>query len=234
MISEAIILAGGFGTRLKGAIKDIPKSMAPINNKPFLEYILRYLVQQNINHIILSVGYKHEIISNYFGDSFKSASIKYAIEDEPLGTGGGIFNAMNYLKNDEAIIINGDTYFDVNLFDFYHFHITYCSELTLALKKMKNFERYGSISLNNYRITSFQEKNFVEDGYINGGIYVCDKNTLYEKIKKEKFSFEKDFMEKYIDDLNIMGFTSNNYFIDIGIPEDYERAQIELPKYYSV
>ncbi|MBW8048961.1 MAG: NTP transferase domain-containing protein [Cytophagales bacterium] len=228
MINEAIILAGGFGTRLKNIIQDIPKPMAPINDKPFLEYLFNYLIKYNINHVILSVGYRHEVISKYFGDEYKTLQIKYALEDKPLGTGGGIVNAMHYLKDDEAFIINGDTFFNINLDNFYHFHQSHKSELTIALKKMKKFDRYATVTMNNYEISNFHEKKYVDEGYINGGIYACNKNTIFQKINAEKFSFEKDFMEKFVSELKIYGFISDEYFIDIGIPEDYEKAQLDL------
>ncbi len=231
MITEAIILAGGFGTRLQGVIKDIPKPMAPINKKPFLEYLFNYLLQFKVNHVILSVGFKHEIISDYFNTKYKSIHIEYAIEKEPLGTGGGITNAMKYLKNDIALIINGDTFFNIDLNSFYHFHYSNNAELTIALKKLKHFDRYGTVILNKNKIIDFHEKKYVEEGYINGGIYICSKNTIQSKIQKEKSSFEKDFMEKYIHELNIYGYPSEDYFIDIGIPEDYDKAQKELIKF---
>lgn len=232
MISEVIVLAGGFGTRLKGVIKDIPKPMAPINNKPFLEYLLNYLVQFNISRVILSVGYKHKLIQNYFHNKYKNIDIEYAIENEPLGTGGGIFNAMQYITIDKIIIINGDTFFNINLFDFYDFHTSLKSDLTIALKKMYKFDRYGTVKMQNHRIIDFQEKQYTNTGFINGGIYACNKKLFHNKIKQPKFSFEKDFMEKYVKKMNIIGFKSEDYFIDIGVPADYERAQNELINIY--
>ena len=231
MISEIIILAGGFGTRLQGVIKDIPKPMAPINNKPFLEYLLNYLSRYNISRVILSVGYKYELIQDYFKTKHKDIEIEYAIEYEPLGTGGGIMNAMQYLNSDEVIIINGDTFFNINLFDFYDFHISLKSDLTIALKKMYKFDRYGAINIQNHRVIDFQEKKFINSGYINGGIYACNQTIFNNKAELPKFSFEKDFMEKYINEIFINGFTSEDYFIDIGIPQDYERAKSELIKF---
>lgn len=234
MIHEAIILAGGFGTRLKNVVKDVPKPMAPINDKPFLEYLFKYLIKYNIQTVILSVGYKHEIISNYYSNSYYTLKLKYAIEDNPLGTGGGIVNALNYVNNNEVFIINGDTFFNVNLNDMCQFHKSNNSSITISLKEMKEFSRYGTVELIRNRIITFNEKKFMKAGYINGGIYIFKKNILLEPKKEmlQKFSFEKDFLEKNVNKLYISGYISDSYFIDIGIPEDYEKACIELPEFF--
>ncbi len=111
MIREAIILAGGFGKRLKAVVNDVPKPMAIINKRPFLEYLLSYLDFWGVNHLVLSVGYQKQMIMNHFGKSFKGIDIDYAVEDEPLGTGGAVKNAMTFIKGNHTFVLNGDTFF---------------------------------------------------------------------------------------------------------------------------
>jgi len=228
---EAVILAGGLGTRLKLVISDMPKPMAPIGNKPFLEYILHYLEKQGISRVILSVGYKHEAIEKYFGNKFYSVSVSYSIEDEPLGTGGGLKKAFEKVTEDNIFILNGDTFFNVDLHQLARIHISMDSDLTLALKPMKNFDRYGVVITDRHRVTGFAEKQYHEFGNINGGVYMA-KAILFEGYPlSERFSFETDFMEKYIDRLNVNACISDNYFVDIGIPKDYNNAQNDLMRF---
>ena len=223
-MKEAIVLAGGFGTRLKSVVSDVPKPMAPINNKPFLEYILNYLQKNEINRVILSVGYKWEIIKNYFGDRFKNIELVYSIEDKPLGTGGAIKKALDLVKNKEIFVLNGDTFFDIKLQSME----LEDSKILIALKKMINVNRYGAVKIddNNY-ITSFVEKQFFKECFINGGIYLLKENIFDGFDLDEKFSFE-DFLSKNFKKLKAKGSVFNDYFIDIGIPKDYKRVQEDL------
>jgi len=229
MIEEAIILAGGLGTRLRGVIKDIPKPMADINGKPFLEYLLFYLNRQGLKKIVLSVGYKYNIIKDYFGDFFLNTELLYSIEDEPLKTGGAILKALNFVNGKDVFILNGDTLFKINLYQFYEFHSTKDSKLTISLKPTEHPDRYGIVDINNsYRIMAFFEKGQKEKGLINGGIYLLNKEFFLNFDLPDKFSFEKDFLEKCYKDYEFYGFPSDSYFIDIGIPEDYERAKRDI------
>lgn len=225
---EAIILAGGKGTRLKSVIQDIPKPMAPIDGEPFLKYILKYLQKNNIERVILSVGYKWNVIQEYFGDKFENIEIVYSIEDEPLGTGGAIKKAMAKVVNRQVFIINGDTFFNVDL---EALTLKDDSKLILSLKEMRNFDRYGCVESNNENfVLSFTEKKYKKTGNINGGIYLASKNIFDDYNLEEKFSFEK-FMEDNFQKLKITIKVFENYFIDIGIPEDYTKAQNEIRKY---
>ncbi len=228
---EAIVLAGGFGTRLQSVVSDVPKPMAEVQQKPFLEHILLYLKQKGISRVILSVGYMHEIIQHYFNHAFAGMAIDYVIEDTPLGTGGAIVKALPCLQQEQVFIINGDTFFDVNLETLLAHHIRHRSDLTLSLKPMENFDRYGRVEVdNNLKVIDFKEKEFSVQGYINGGIYILNKNIFTPFKLTKQFSFEA-FMQENINDLNIYATIFDNYFIDIGIPEDYQRAQTELVKY---
>jgi D-glycero-alpha-D-manno-heptose 1-phosphate guanylyltransferase len=222
---EAIILAGGFGTRLQSIVNDVPKPMALVCNKPFLEYILSYLSKNGITRVILSVGYKWEIIKKYFGNSFKDTKLIYSIEEEPLGTGGAIKKALTVCKENDIFIINGDTFFDINL---KNLELKDHSRIQLSLKPMNNFDRYGCVETDAKGfVTTFTEKSFIKNGNINGGIYLISKNIFDEFSLEEKFSFEK-FIQTNFKQLNISTKIFNNYFIDIGIPEDYQKAQIDF------
>jgi D-glycero-alpha-D-manno-heptose 1-phosphate guanylyltransferase len=230
----AIVLAGGLGTRLRSVITDMPKPMAPVNGKPFLHYIFLYLQKQGVTDVVLSVGYKHELIQDFFGEKYAGINIRYSIEQEPLGTGGGIAQAMAMTGSD-AFVLNGDTFFDVDLSDLYAFYQKTNAGIALALKRMHHFDRYGTVEIGNQnRVLQFHEKQFRHEGLINGGIYVISKGlfsmaeALGETPLPDRFSFEKDILEKHLIPLHFHGLEFQGYFIDIGIPEDYNKAQEDL------
>lgn len=230
MINEAIVLAGGLGTRIRSVIGDIPKPMADINGKPFLEYILIYLLKNGIKKVILSVGYRHELIINYFGNHFKNIEIFYCIEEKPLGTGGAIKKSLNYVNSKDVLMINGDTFFPIVLSDFYKHHKESNADISIALKEIKESDRYGSVKIDaNNKIIGFQEKELkVNRALINGGVYLINKDIFCNLTLPNEFSFERDFLEKYFNIYQFYGFVYNAYFIDIGIPQDYDRAKKEF------
>lgn len=222
---ECIVLAGGLGTRLQGVIGAYPKCMAPVNGKPFLAYLFDYLEQQKCTRAILSLGYKHRIVTDWLEDQFLGFEVDCVIEDEPLGTGGGILACMDVAETDDVAVVNGDTLFKVDLAKQLAFHKRNDSLTTLALKKMHQFDRYGTVNIgDNGLITSFEDKRYREDGLINGGAYFINREGFLAKKLPEKFSFEKDYLEKFIPEKKFYGFESDAYFIDIGIPEDYTKA----------
>ena len=227
MLKEAIILAGGFGTRLQSVVNDVPKPMAPINHEPFLNYVFDYLKHYHIEHVVLSTGYLADKITDYYKNQFNGISISYTKEMNPLGTGGGIRLAMEQCTKKDILVLNGDSFFDVNLNRYYNQHTSFHSDCSLALRKVNNAARYGTIKLGNGFIKSFKEKDNIEQpGLINGGVYILNRELYLGKtIANEAFSIEKDFFEKRINELNLLGFEYDGYFIDIGIPEDYKKAQ---------
>ncbi|NPU88325.1 MAG: NTP transferase domain-containing protein [Fervidobacterium sp.] len=233
MINEAVILAGGLGTRLRSVVSTKPKPMADINGRPFLEYVLHYLEKQGITKVVLAVGYMYETIVNHFSRTYKGLEVSYSIEEEPLGTGGALRKALTYTDSTNLYVLNGDTLFMVDLKKMRDFHVSKNSVLTVALKRIEKSNRYGSVTINEgQKIVSFQEKSSSSTTQlINGGVYLLSRN-IFEKVElPEKFSFEKDFLERYYDQLDFYGFVSEGYFIDIGVPEDYERAQQELSRF---
>lgn len=226
---EAIVLAGGFGTRLRHIISDVPKPMSSVCGKPFLVYLLEYLKANGIMRVIIAVGYMSNIIRSYFGDAFGDIQIIYSEENKPLFTGGAIKQALTLCSEENVFVINGDTYFDVPLqkmnalFDKKH------AQLSIAVKPMQNFDRYGTVSFDSSSIiTGFEEKQYKESGFINGGIYLIRKDLLDEY--PAVFSFEREVMEIRVAELNMTAFICDGYFIDIGIPEDYFKAQDNFAK----
>ena len=229
MIKEAIILAGGFGTRLRDAIPDLPKCMAPVNGRPFLFYVINYLRSQGIEKFIFSLGYKHEIIEAYLNAEFPTLDFQCLIEKEPLGTGGAILASCYKTSEQTVLVLNGDTIFKVDLEKAFANHVEHDSDCTLLLKPMDDFDRYGVVELNeDDSIKSFKEKKFYKNGLINGGVYILNTEQFLAEELPGKFSFERDYLEKYFATRKIYGSVQDEYFIDIGIPEDYFRVQQEL------
>jgi D-glycero-alpha-D-manno-heptose 1-phosphate guanylyltransferase len=229
MKREAIILAGGFGTRLKSVVSDVPKPMALIGDIPFLSYLLEELHNYNFTKVIIAAGYKSEVIESHYGSFFKNIKLVYSIEKEPLGTGGAIFEASSMIGSDHFFVLNGDTFFKIDFSRMEENFIKSKSGLSVALKAMVNFDRYGTVTTGEDRITSFNEKEFCKKGLINGGIYLINKSWFIKRVENKVFSFEKDILEKHVAEDEITYYKSDGYFIDIGIPEDYSKAAKELP-----
>jgi len=226
---EAIVLAGGLGTRLRGVIGEIPKCMAPVDGKPFLQYQLEWLSRFDIDHVVLSVGYLREQVMDFDKAHEWPFKISWAVEKEPLGTGGGIRLALSKCKGKQAFVLNGDTFYDVDLSTM---HFT--APVTLALKPMRDFDRYGAVDWDGDLVNAFREKKYCAEGLINGGVYAIDRSQLDMSLFPKTFSFERDVLEPLTDYGLVAGEVQDGYFIDIGIPEDYARAQRELPEIQAV
>ena len=228
-IKEAIILAGGLGTRLRSAVADVPKCIAPVAGRPFLFYVINYWRSQGIEKFIFSLGYKHEVIEEYLQQQFSTLSYQTTIEQEPLGTGGAIQLACRQATEENVLVANGDTLFKINLAQLFSFHQVHNSACTLALKPMQNFDRYGVVELNeNGIVKAFKEKMYYSSGLINGGAYILNVQPFLKESFADKFSFEKDYLEKKLTSHKISGLIQQGYFIDIGIPEDFQQAQLDL------
>lgn len=229
---EVIILAGGLGTRLRSVVSEVPKCMAPVGGKPFLWYLLKYLSAYDVQKVILSVGYLKEVIYQWIEENKDSFPFEFifAIEDQPLGTGGGIKLALSKAKGDNVYVLNGDTFFDVDLRELLTRHAQSISPITMALKPMCDFDRYGSVILNDNKIEQFKEKCFCKKGLINGGVYLVRRNAQLFEGLPQKFSFETAVLEAHCKKGKLQGVVQDGYFIDIGIPNDYQRANVELPR----
>lgn len=226
---QAIILVGGFGTRLRTLVPDLPKPMAPVCDKPFLAHLLQYLKRQGITRIIFSVHYLKETIQSYFQHHYLDLEIAYAEEETPLGTGGAIINALAHCDTNKSVfVLNGDTFLKLDYRAMYQQHLAMKSQLTMALTQVADCSRYGKVLVENNKVCGFTEKGEQGAGYINAGVYLLNSNLFAEFSLPAQFSFEKDFLLTHCQQINPHAFMASDYFIDIGIPEDFLRAQQEL------
>ncbi len=225
----AIILAGGLGTRLQSVVPDLPKCMATVAGKPFISFVIQYLRMQGIQKFIFSLGYRHEVIQNYLEKEYPTLQYEVVIEKEPLGTGGAIKAALEKATSNEVLIANGDTLFKINAAQLSATHLEKGAACTVALKPMQDFDRYGVVAINERnQISSFKEKQPYTKGLINGGIYLVNKAAFLNRDLPQIFSFEKDYLEKFVSEGFFYGSVQDGYFIDIGIPQDYQKAQSDL------
>ena len=221
---EAIVLAGGFGTRLAGVVRDVPKPMAPVAGRPFLEYVLDDLIRQGVDRAVLAVGYKKEAITEHFRDIYRGCAILYSEEETPLLTGGAIRQALSLCREERAFVVNGDTFFQVDLAGLRAFSQKRPGQTVIAVREMRDFSRYGAVEFEgDGLVTAMTEKTFRAHGYINGGIYDIPRRALEEY--PERFSLENDCFPKLLAAGHLSCFPSRGAFIDIGVPEDYQRAQ---------
>jgi len=225
MIREAIILAGGMGTRLRDAVPGIPKCLAPVAGRPFLFYVINYLRRQGVERFVFSLGYLHDKIEAYLQAEFSTLRYVTVVETEPLGTGGAIQLACTKIEGHQAIVANGDTLYNASLAPAALFHERQLAECTLLLKPMQDFDRYGVVETDaDHRVISFLEKKQYAQGTINGGLYLLHTGKFLDEEFPDKFSFEKNYLEAMISSRRIYGLVDDGYFIDIGIPGDFEKA----------
>lgn len=228
-ITTAVILAGGLGTRLRSVVPDLPKPMAPIEGKPFLEYQMDYWIAQGIRRFVLSIGYRHEAISAHFGSSYQAAHIDYVVEAEPLGTGGGLLLAAQEIQAGEPfLLLNGDTYFSVGLSmltDFFHQND---ADWCFALFRAQEVGRYMGLDIDaDGRIASFDGDMRQAGRLANGGVYCVNPRALRQLASQpgDRVSLEDGiFREALSSGQRMFGREFTGTFIDIGVPADYRRA----------
>lgn len=225
---EAIILAGGLGTRLQSRLAGVPKAMAPVAGKPFLQILLDRLVDADCNSVILSVGHLRDAIVNSFGTCYRGVPISYAVEKSPLGTGGAIRLALAQGTENTILVLNGDTYLDVDYAQLCQAHDAAGRPMTMAIVPVENVSRYGGVILERDRIAGFIEKGRNGPGWINAGTYALDRAFPWPENLSDSFSFESDVLVPHLEALNPAAFPCPGYFLDIGVPEDFDRAQTEL------
>ena len=241
---EAVVLAGGLGTRLGKTVVGLPKSLAPIGEQPFLSYLLGWLRSEGITEVILAVGHRRRaIVQHYARHKPDGIRLRYSIENKPLGTGGALRNVRALLRCEEFFVLNGDSIFDVNLQRMLAFHRRHRSKATLALANPPEAGRYGSFLLNAQgRIRAFVEKQATSEPnagggpdlsrWISGGLYIMNKAIFRHMPRRQELSLEKEVFPRLIGG-PFYGFPSKGYFIDIGVPEDYQRAQSELTERFT-
>ena len=233
---EAILLCGGLGTRLRSVVSDRPKPMADIAGKPFLHYLVKMLSESGVRHLIFALGYMGEQIEAYFqsGEDY-GLSISYSYEDSPLGTGGAIRNALSKVSGENVLVLNADTYFRTDYESLLREQLKNKAAMTIASRKIEDISRYGAILKDESgRILRWNEKMSSDQaeapcpGEINGGIYVMQK-SLIEKIPEGKQSLENDCIPAWLKDgVYLQAISSDGYFMDIGIPEDYAQFKEDV------
>lgn len=227
---EAIILAGGHGTRLRSLVSGMPKPMAPVAGKPFLEIVLNHLLGKGIRRTILSVGYLYEVIESYFGDNFHAMKIDYARETVPLGTGGALRFAMQQCRDSVTLVLNGDTFLDFNINSALNEWREHRAPMIIGVQT-QDTTRYGRLLVEGQRITGFLEKGESGPGIINAGSYIFPTDIFSGHDLPEAFSLEQDFLTHEVAKKTFRLVSTNGPFIDIGVPEDYLLAQKYLLHY---
>jgi D-glycero-alpha-D-manno-heptose 1-phosphate guanylyltransferase len=237
---SAVVLAGGLGTRLRTAYDGGPKSMAPVAGRPFLDYLLTWLGAKGITNVVLCVGYRRSQIQRFVGRGRKwGLRVQYSVEFQPLGTAGALKNAEPFIDRTNIIVINGDTFLDVDLNEMIRLHRMRGAVVTLAAVRAADTSRYGTIHLHtNGRIKKFFEKrentstlsSRETNGLINGGVYVFENALLSMIPRTRPSSFENSILPLLVAGKRAYGYVTDSYFIDIGLPTDFRRAQRELPR----
>jgi len=228
-VTEAIVLAGGMGTRLRAAVADLPKPMAPVAGRPFLCYILDQLAEQGIERVILSVGYLWQSIHAYFGASYAGIALDYSVEEQPLGTGGALSAALLRAETSRVLSMNGDSWLG---FDYSSLAALEANgepfALALALRRLEDASRYGRVEMDGRCVRRFHAAGAPGPGLVNAGVYLLARDIFSTRNVPAHFSFEA-FVEKQIDDLRPLGVIADGHFIDIGIPSSFELAQTVMP-----
>jgi len=227
----AIVLAGGLGTRLRTVVSDLPKPMATVAGKPFLWWLLNYLQAQGVEQTYLSVGYKREAIVEYFGTQLSRMRLGYVPEEYPLGTGGAIFNALEYADIDSALVLNGDTLAILDIHQLVRDAQEEQADIAMAVTPITDIARYGAVQINpvDNRVIGFTDKGIAGPGYINAGVYTVKRDLFARFNLAGTFSFEHDLIKAHLGEMQVVAFDCVSSFIDIGIPDDYARAQTEVP-----
>jgi D-glycero-alpha-D-manno-heptose 1-phosphate guanylyltransferase len=226
---KAVILSGGLGSRLRERVPDMPKPMAPVGGRPFLEYILDRLITGGVREIILSVGYRAGVIMAHFGNGYRGAVVSYAIETEPLGTGGAIAHALSKEGNDPVLVLNGDTLLNIDYDELIRWYAMVPTQVAMVLKEVPDVAGYGSVLVSGELVSGFLEKGNTGSGLINAGVYVVQPSVFETFGLSGKFSFETDLLQRHAEVLSPRAFLTDAYFLDIGVPNDYDQAQQELP-----
>jgi D-glycero-alpha-D-manno-heptose 1-phosphate guanylyltransferase len=220
---EAVVLAGGLGTRLRAAVADVPKPMAPVGGRPFLELLLDYWIEQGVRRAVLAVGYMHETIRQHFGSHYGGCELAYSIEDQPLGTGGALLQSLNLVSERTLLVLNGDTYFAIPLEELQQFHRLSKADLTMSLFRSDN-PRYTGVALDaEGRVTSLSARS----GMANGGVFLFEREALPLHPAVARCSLETDLLGNFQG--AIFGRVFDAPFIDIGLPDDWRAAANVIP-----
>ena len=222
---QAIVLAGGLGTRLRSVVADLPKPMAPVAGRPFLAWILDRLAQAGFDRAVLAVGYRHEVIEQHFGQTYRGVALHYSVEAQPLGTGGALRLAADYVGRWPVFVLNGDTFLDLDYRAMLAAHVKGGKQMSMAVCRVPDAGRYGALDLLGGHVRGFLEKGRAGPGFINAGTYLLSQAVLERIPRGEPFSFEQQLLVPEVGVIRPAAFATAGLFIDIGVPEDYARAQ---------
>jgi D-glycero-alpha-D-manno-heptose 1-phosphate guanylyltransferase len=200
-----------------------------VGGRPFVHYVLESLIHAGCDHVIVAASYKWELLRDHLGTSYKNCALSWSIEPKPLGTGGGIRRAFQLFDLAAAFVLNADTLFRVNLQALEAQHLASGAAVTIALREVPDVARFGEVVIDEgRRIVVFSEKGRHGRGLINGGIYLIDGRVWLGPQPLEAFSFERDFLQRRVETEALYGYQADGYFIDIGVPDDLERARRDL------
>jgi D-glycero-alpha-D-manno-heptose 1-phosphate guanylyltransferase len=224
---EAIVLAGGFGTRLRSVVPDLPKPMAPVAGRPFLEILLTWMARSGFRRVVLSLGYKADMIADHFGSGYAGMELVYEIETTPLGTGGAIRQASRHCTGSHYFVFNGDSFLDLDV-PLVEARWQHNRAPIIVARAVPDTARYGRLETNGHQVTAFAGQGTPGPGMINGGCYVFNIDQLSDWPIGEAFSVEADYFPHHVKCSRFDVFLTQGQFIDIGVPEDFARAQTEL------
>ena len=232
---DSIVLAGGFGKRLKKHLPDLPKALAPINNTPFIDLLIDQIKAfKKISKVILALGYKAKMIQNHCQKTNYGVPLEYSIEKTPLGTGGAFKKALHLCQTEHVLVLNGDSFLNFNFSSLFQAHIKQKADITLVYTSVDDVSRYGQIIVDplSQKICSFKEKekNKKSQGFISCGFYLVKKNLFKDLTleKKESFSLEKEAFPLFLEKKRFFGFFCKEPFIDIGTKESFLESQTVL------
>ena len=225
---SAVVLCGGLGTRLQEVLPNKPKVLAEINGVPFIYYLLGKIEKTGCRNVILCTGHLAEQVESLLGNKYRELTIVYSKESNPMGTGGALLNAEQYIATNYALVMNGDSYVECDFRDYYYWHVKVGANISMIVKETSDTSRYGSLSLGEKdRITQFQEKvcNYERAGkFINAGVYLMD-HQIFQKIPKTfPVSLEKEVFPNLLSD-GLFGYRIDGHFIDIGTPQSLVEAR---------
>lgn len=224
-VRQAVVLAGGLGTRLRPVVGETPKVMARVAGRPFLEHLLAGLDAHGFARVILAVGFGQEVIASHFGPSFRRMALHYSEEQKPLGTGGAVRQALRLTEAGPCFVLNGDTWLDLDHGAMLRAHVAGGARVSIAVHEVPDVARFGTLDIEEGRITRFREKGPSGPGFINAGVYLLERELFASFELPEAFSLENDVFVPHVAVLAPLAFVAQGRFIDIGVPADYERAQ---------
>lgn len=230
MTRQAIVLAGGLGMRLRSAVPDLPKILAPVAGRPFIAYVLELLNHNGFSRVVLAVGYRRDLVMAALGDRFGDLPLDYAVEETPLGTGGAVWQATARLDAPDVFVLNGDTFVDAPFAALERAMEGTAVDVAMTVCRVADAGRFGSVDIENGQVRGFREKGAAGSGLVNAGVLRMRRDLADRFPLAGPFSLETDFLQRHLPALAIAAVPAEGDFLDIGVPEDYARAATVLPR----